>query len=156
MRRYYEDIEVGDRDEYGGRKVTKEEMVEFAKKYDPQPFHVDEEAAQESFFGGLVASGWFTASVVMRMTVEYRLDEWASTGASGVGDLRWHAPVYPGDTLTVRTEVIEKESRDKKTGIIRYDEEVLNQDGEVVMSMEPMVLFERRGSKTGSNEQNDD
>jgi len=144
MTTYFEDIGVGDTDEYGGREVGKEEMVEFAEKYDPQPFHVDEEAARESFFGGLVASGWFTASVVMRMTVDHRLGDWESMGALGVGDLRWHAPVYPGDTLTVRTEVIEKEPRDEKTGVVRYDEEVLNQDGEVVMSMTPSVLFERR------------
>lgn len=155
MRRYYEDIKVGDTDEYGEREVTKEEMVEFAEKYDPQPFHIDEEAAQESFFGGLVASGWFTASVVMRMTVEYRTGEWASAGALGVGDLRWHRPVYPGDTLSIRTEVIEKEPRDEKTGIVRHDKEVLNQEGKVVMSMEPMVLFERRGSESGSKEQKD-
>jgi acyl dehydratase len=154
MRRYYEDIEVGDTDEYGGREVTKEEMVEFAEKYDPQPFHVDEEAAKETFFGGLVASGWFTASVVMRMTVEYRTGEWASTGALGVGDLRWHAPVHPGDTLSVRTEVIEKEPRDEKTGVVRHEKEVLNQDGDVVMSMEPLVLFERRG--TGRKKEEDD
>ena len=144
MKTYYEDIEPGDTEEYGGREVTKEEMVEFAEKYDPQPFHVDEEAAQESFFGGLIASGWFTASVVMRMTVDHRTGDWASMGALGVGDLRWHRPVYPGDTLSVRTEVVEKEPRDEKTGIVRHDKEVLNQDGEVVMSMEPLVLFERR------------
>jgi acyl dehydratase len=149
MKTYYEDIEPGDTEEYGGREVTKEEMVEFAEKYDPQPFHVDEEAAQESFFGGLVASGWFTASVVMRMTVDHRLGEWASAGALGVGDLRWHRPVYPGDTLSVRTEVVEKEPRDEKTGIVRHDKEVLNQDDEVVMSMEPLVLFERKGNGNG-------
>jgi len=140
---YYEDIETGDTVEYGGREVEKQEMVEFAEKYDPQPFHVDEEAARESFFGGLVASGWFTAAVVMRMTVDHNLGEWASMGALGVGDLRWHRPVYPGDTLSIRTEVTEKEVRDETTGIVRYDKEVLNQDGEVVMSMEPHVLFER-------------
>jgi acyl dehydratase len=144
MTTYYEDIEPGDTEEYGGREVEKQEMVEFAEKYDPQPFHVDEEAARESFFGGLVASGWFTASVVMRMTVDHHLGDWASMGALGVGDLRWHRPVYPGDTLSVRTEVTEKEPRDEKTGIVRYDKEVLNQNDEVVMSMEPMVLFERR------------
>ncbi len=144
MTTYYEDIEPGDTVEFGGRTVTKDEMVEFAEKYDPQPFHVDEEAALESFFGGLVASGWFTAAVVMRMTVDHHLDEWASTGALGVGNLRWHAPVYPGDTLSVRTEVTEKKPRDETTGIVRYEKEVLNQDGEVVMSMQPHVLFERR------------
>lgn len=146
MKTYYEDIEIGDTEEYGGREVTEEEMVKFAEKYDPQPFHVDEEAARDSFFGGLVASGWFTAAVVMRMTVDHRLGDWASMGALGVGDLRWRAPVYPGDTLSVRTEVTEKKPRDEETGIVRYDKEVLNQDDEVVMSMEPMVLFERRGS----------
>ncbi len=144
MTKYYEDVEPGDTEEYGEREVKKEEMVEFAEKYDPQPFHVDEEAAQESFFGGLVASGWFTASVVMRMTVDHRLGEWASAGALGVGDLRWHRPVYPGDTLSIRTEVIEKEPRDEKTGIVRHEKEVLNQDDEVVMSMDPLVLFERK------------
>jgi acyl dehydratase len=90
----------------------------------------------------------------MRMTVDHRTGDWASMGALGVGDLRWHRPVYPGDTLSVRTEVIEKEPRDEKTGIVRHDKEVLNQDGEVVMSMEPLVLFERRGS--GGDEKKDD
>jgi len=144
MTTYYEDVESGDTRKYGEREVTKKEMVEFAEKYDPQPFHVDEEAARESFFGELIASGWFTASVVMRMTVDHSLDDRASMGALGVGDLRWHRPVYPGDTLSVRDEVVEKEPRDESTGLVRYKKEVLNQNGEVVMSMEPLVLFERR------------
>lgn len=153
MTTYYEDVEIGDTEEYGGREVTKGEMVGFAEKYDPQPFHVDEEAARDSFFGGLIASGWFTASVVMRMTVDNHLGDWASMGALGVGDLRWHRPVYPGDTLSVSDEVVGKEPRDEKTGIVRYEKEVLNQDGKVVMSMEPMVLFERR---SGGSEKKDD
>jgi acyl dehydratase len=142
---YYEDVKIGDTEEYGERVVTNDEMVEFAEKYDPQPFHVDEEAARESFFGELIASGWFTAAVVMRMTVEHGIGDRASMGALGVGDLRWHRPVYPGDTLSVRDEVVGKEPRDEKTGLVRYEKKVLNQDDEVVMSMEPLVLFERRG-----------
>ena len=156
MTTYYEDIETGDTEEYGEREVTKQEMMEFAEKYDPQPFHIDEEAARESFFGELIASGWFTASVVMRMTVEHGIDDRASMGALGVGDLRWHRPVYPGDTLSVRDEVVEKEPRDEKTGIVRYEKEVLNQDGKVVMSMEPMVLFERTRNDSGGNGRKDD
>jgi acyl dehydratase len=156
MTTYYEDVEPGDAREYGEREVNKEEMVEFAEKYDPQPFHIDEEAARDSFFGELIASGWFTASVVMRMTVEHGIDDRASMGALGVGDLRWHRPVYPGDTLSVRDEVVGKEPRDEETGIVRYEKEVLNQDGKVVMSMEPMVLFERRGSSSEGDEIKDD
>ena len=105
---YYEDIEVGDVHEFGAHTVTKAEIIEFAETYDPQPFHTDEDAATDSVFGGLVASGWQTAAICMRMLVDGPLSNRASMGARGIDELRWHQPVRPGDTLSVRTEVIEK------------------------------------------------
>jgi acyl dehydratase len=105
---YYEDIDVGDTDEFGEYTVTAEEILEFAEQYDPQPFHVDEAAAEDSPFGELIASGWHTASICMRLLVNGPLGDQAGMGARGVDELRWHQPVKPGDTLSIRTEVLDK------------------------------------------------
>ena len=102
---YFEEIEVGDEQSFGSRDVTREEILEFAERYDPQSFHTDEAAAGESMFGGLIASGWHTASMTMRLLVEYVFEGSAATGAVGVDELRWPNPVRPGDTLSVHTEV---------------------------------------------------
>lgn len=117
---YYEDIEVGDTAEFGEYHVTKEEIVDFAERYDPQPFHTDEEAAEDSAFGELVASGWHTASMCMRMLVDGPLQERAGMGARGVDELRWKQPVRPGDTLSIRSEVIDKRvsESDPKRGYV--------------------------------------
>ncbi|HKJ59639.1 MAG TPA: MaoC/PaaZ C-terminal domain-containing protein, partial [Halobacteriales archaeon] len=104
--RYFEDVEVGDAAEFGGYQVTAEEVVAFAERYDPQPFHTDEAAAQGSVFGGLVASGWHTAAMCMRMRVDAEGKEVPLLGSRGVDELRWRRPVRPGDTLRVRTEVV--------------------------------------------------
>lgn len=143
--RYYEDIDVGDVDEYGEYEVTKAEIVEFAEQYDPQPFHVDEEAATESMFGELVASGWHTASIMMRLGVESREDT-AFLGSFGVDELRWKAPVKPGDTLRRRSEIIEKrpsESNDER-GYVKIRTEGRNQDDEVVITMIGNGIIARR------------
>ena len=134
--KYYEDIEVGDTDEFGEYHVTKEEIIEFASKYDPQPFHTDEEAAKESAFGELVASGWHTAAICMRLLVDNMMDKRASMGARGVDELRWRQPVRPGDTLHIRTEVVDKRrsESDPGRGYVDNKMEGLNQDGEVVIS----------------------
>ena len=105
---YYEDIEVGETQEFGEYTVTKDEILEFAEQYDPQPFHVDEAAAEDSPFGELIASGWHTASICMRLLVRGPLGDQAGMGARGVDELRWHQPVKPGDTLSIRTEVLDK------------------------------------------------
>ena len=146
MTKSYEDIEVDDRWSTEAREVTREEMVGFARRYDPQEMHVDEDEARETFFGGLVASGWFTASVSMRLVVDEFLNEYAVVGAMGVDDLRWHEPVRPGDVLRVRGEVVGKETWDENHGLVRYEQEtVREEDDDIVMSLSADVLFERRG-----------
>jgi acyl dehydratase len=143
---YYEDIEVGDVTEHGTYEMTKAEIKEFAEQYDPQPFHTDEEAAEESIFGSLAASGWHTASVCMRLLVEGVLEDQASMGAAGVDELRWKQPVYPGDELTVRVEVIEKEPHptDPTRGRLNSRMTGLNQDGEEVISWIGLGMVKRR------------
>lgn len=106
--RYYEDFEIGDTFEFGTHTLTREEIVEFAEQYDPQPFHIDERAAQDSVFGGLIASGWHTAAVCMKLFVDGLIQDIASGGGRGVDDLRWHKPVHPGDELSIQTKLIEK------------------------------------------------
>ena len=143
---YYEDIDIGDTREFGAYEVTSEEIVEFAEQYDPQPFHTDEEAASESAFGELVASGWHTASICMRLLVEGALEEQAAMGARGVDELRWRRPVTPGDVLSVRTEVLDKRvsESDPRRGYVDTLLEGQNQDDEVVISWIGLGMIERR------------
>ncbi|MFA9424862.1 MaoC family dehydratase [Natronorubrum sp. A-ect3] len=150
---YYEDIEIGAVDEFGEYHVTKDELVEFAEQYDPQPFHVDEEAATDSAFGELIASGWHTASICMRLLVDGALNEQAGMGARGVDELRWKQPVTPGDTLSVRTEVVDKRvsESDPKRGYVDTRLEGLNQDGDVVISWLAHAMIERRNPAEYSN-----
>ena len=114
-RAFLEDFHVGDTDDFGGETITKDEIVSFARSFDPQPFHIDEEAARRSPFGGLIASGWHTTALVMRMIVGHFFgEESGSLGSPGMDEIRWLKPVRPGDTLHVRVEVLEvKESRSK-------------------------------------------
>ena len=134
--RYFEDYPLGQIMEFGPVDVTQEEIIEFAQKYDPQYFHTDPEKAEHSIFGGLIASGWHTASMVMRLMVEHYLSPKASLGSPGIDELRWLKPVYPGNQLHVRTTVLDcKRSRSKTDrGIIITLIEVLNQEKELVMS----------------------
>ena len=141
---YFEDLEVGDTREFGSYEATKEEILEFAEQYDPQPFHVDEEQAEQSMFGGLIASGWHTASMTMRMLVDNVMAESKATGAVGVDELRWRQPVRPGDTLTVETEVLAKEPDYMPgIGLVRSGTTVYG-DGTEVMSFVGLVLYEMR------------
>ena len=144
--RYFEDIEVGTTEEFGEYHVTREEIVEFAERYDPQPFHTDEAAARESAFGELVASGWHTAAMSMRMLVENYLSEQAGMGGRGVDELRWRRPVKPGDTLSVRTEVADtyRSESNSRRGYVETDIEVVNQNDEVVLSYTVTGMVERR------------
>ncbi|OIB59249.1 MaoC family dehydratase [Natrialba sp. SSL1] len=144
--KYYEDIEIGDTMEFGEYDVTEAEIVDFAESYDPQPFHIDTEAATESAFGELVASGWHTASMCMRLLVDGPIDDRASMGARGVDELRWKRPVKPGDTLSIRTEVIDKRvsESDPERGYVDSRLEGLNQDDEVVISWVGLGMIERR------------
>ena len=146
--RYFEDYYVGLVDEFGDIAVTAEEIVEFARRYDPQPMHVDPVGAAQGPFGGLIASGWHTASMVMRLFVEHYLSKVATLPSPGVDELRWVKPVRPGDTLRVRVTVLEtKRSRSKPDrGLVRGLMEVLNQNGELVMSNKPMNLMRCRSA----------
>lgn len=134
--RYLEDFAPGMVFEFGDRLVTAEEIVSFARDYDPQPFHLDEAAGRETHFGGLVASGWQTAGFMMRMLVDNMLSPQTSLGSPGLDELRWLKPVRPGDRLRVRVNILEvKRSRSRpEMGTIRQTTEVLNQKNEVVMS----------------------
>jgi acyl dehydratase len=140
---YFEDLSEGETVTAGSRTVTAEEIVAFAEQYDPQPFHLDEEAAAQSPFGGLVASGWHTAALTMRLLVEGVLSETASQGALGVDELRWHRPVRPGDELSVETEIESKEPWSDEAGLARVRIET-SVDDDLAMSMVGLVLFGRR------------
>lgn len=147
MTRYYEDYEIGDTREFGERTVSKEEIIEFAEKYDPQPFHTDEEAAKDTMFNGLAASGWHTAAICMRMFVEHMIDD-ASQGARGVDELRWIKPVRPGDTLTAESEVVDKYP-DEDNPYIGYVDSRLtayNQDDEPVISWIGLGIIKREAA----------
>jgi acyl dehydratase len=146
--RYWEDFSVGDVFDLGTRTVTRQEIVDFAAQWDPQPFHVDEQAAQSSSFGGLIASGWHTASICMRLYVDALLLDAASMGSPGVDELRWLAPVRPDDTLTVSLTVIDSQpsSKNPGRGTVRLQWEAVNQDGVVVLRMSGRGLFGRRAT----------
>lgn len=141
---YFEDFDVGDSWEFGSYDVTREEIVEFAEKYDPQPFHTEPETASESVYGGLIASGWHTTAMFMRMFVEEFLSGTAAMGSPGVDELRWQTPVRPGDTLSVRLEVAGRDATHRERGTVDFDTEILNDEDEPVMTMIGHVMFERR------------
>ena len=136
----------------GSYTVSAEEIIAFAKKYDPQPFHLDEEAARRSIFGGLIASGWHSCAIMMRLSVEaMRREEMAGVGSPGIDSCRWHKPVRAGDTVTVRTEITETwPSRTKPLGFIRRKAEMLNQHGEIVLTLIGVGMFLRREAAPGS------
>jgi len=144
--RYWEDIKEGEVVELGSRTLDKERMVAFAREFDPQPFHTDEKAAEASIWGGLIASGWLTGSVLMRIFYDGFLKDTASMGSPGIDELRWTKPVRPGDTLTVRLTVLETAASRSKPdrGIVRTLMEVLNQHGEIVMTTKGVNFFRRR------------
>lgn len=145
---FYEDLSIGDTREFGSYTVEKDEIVSFAEQYDPQPFHVDETAAEQSMFGGLIASGWHTAAMTMRMIVENIIRDSSAAGAVGIDNLRWKQPVRPDDTLSVTTEILEKEPWDDDLGLVRSGTSVYNQDDTEVMSMEGLMLYRMRNSSS--------
>ena len=144
----FEDFVPGSVRTSGTVLVTEEEIIEFAKRYDPQVFHTDPVAARDSIYGGLVASGWHTAAMAMRLIVENYLSGVASVGSPGVDEVRWLKPVRPGNRLSVRVTVLEARRSESKPdrGIVRSLVEVLNQDMAVVMSFKgvTMVLCRNR------------
>ena len=145
---YFEDIEVGLTRDCGSLTVTEEEILEFGERYDPQPFHTDPEAAAESAYGGLIASGWQTCALTARLLVTNYLNDTASAGGRGIDDLRWRRPVGPGDTLSVEAEVVTKRpARDMAVGETDVEVTTTNGDGETVLSMTALGLVERRDSE---------
>ncbi len=149
---YFEDFESGTVFDLGERTLSKEEIVAFAREFDPQPFHVDEDGASGSGFGGLIASGWHTAAIFMRLYVDALLSRAASMGSPGVEELRWLKPVRPGDTLRASLTVLDTtaSTRNPKRGTVHLHSEVRNQHGEVVMTMKARGLFARRGGDDAS------
>jgi acyl dehydratase len=144
--RYFEDFKPGDVIELGSRTITKERILAFAREFDPQPFHTDEEAAKRSIYGGLLASGWHTGSLLMRILYDGLLKDTASLGSPGIDELRWLKPVRPDDTLAARMTILEAiPSRSKPDrGLIRSLMEMRNQNGEVVLTIRGLSLLGRR------------
>ena len=144
--KYFEDVMVGETDFLGTHTITEEEIMAFAKRYDPQPFHTDPDAAKGTIFGGLIASGWHTCAIMMRLSVETaRRNRAVTTGSPGVDSCRWLNPVRPGDTLAGRAEVLETwPSRSKPIGFVRSRVEMLNQHNEVVLSLVGIAMYRRR------------
>ncbi|MBI3525597.1 MAG: MaoC family dehydratase [Betaproteobacteria bacterium] len=143
---YWEDFTVGSVRDHGGMVLSQEDILRFAREFDPQPFHVDETAASESIFGGLIASGWHTCALAMRMMCDAYLLESASLGSPGVDSIKWLKPVRPGDTLRLRTTVLEARPLESKPniGLIRSQWQVYNQQDECVMEMQGYGMFRRR------------
>ena len=147
--RYYEDLVIGTVTKSDRTyEVTREEVIDFASKYDPQPFHLDDEAAAQTHFGRLSASGWHTAAMTMRMMVEgwQTQEPSASLGSPGVDELRWKKPVYPGDTLRVESKLVFKRRMKSRPdmGLMKSEQTVYNQDGDVVMTMVSNGLIQVR------------
>lgn len=144
--RHWEDFQVGEVEQIGTRKVARDEVIAFAREYDPQPFHVDEGAAAKSMYGGLIASGWHTCAMVMRMMCDAYLLDSASVGSPGIDNLKWLKPVRPGDTIRAQRTTLESRASKSRPdiGIVKNRWEVFNQEGEMVMSMEGYGMFRRR------------
>ncbi|MFZ3048793.1 MAG: MaoC family dehydratase [Desulfatirhabdiaceae bacterium] len=154
--RYFEDYVEGITHEFGTISVEADEVIDFAKRFDPQPFHTDPEAGRQSIYGGLIASGWHTASLMMRLFVDHFLSHVASLGSPGVDELRWLKPVYPGDLLSLRVTVIEAKRSNSKPdrGLIRTDIQVLNQHHDVAMTMKALNFISCRQTSDGEVRRN--
>ena len=143
---YFEDMAVGATVDLGRRSVSEEEILRFAREFDPQPFHIDKQAAEKSIFGGLIASGWHTCSITMRLLVDGLLSHSSSLGSPGIEQIRWVKPVRPGDTLhavlTVQEVRMSQSKPDRGTARIHID--VTNQTDELVMWMESFGMFAKR------------
>ncbi len=143
---YWEDFPVGNTRELGCVTLAQEDIVRFAKEFDPQPFHIDEPAAKESTFGGIIASGWHTCSLAMRMICDAYLLDAASLGSPGVDNVKWLKPVRPGDTLRLICTVLEARPlvSNPQAGLVRTQWRMFKQTDECVMEMEGYSIFGRR------------
>ncbi|MGD9953634.1 MAG: MaoC family dehydratase [Burkholderiales bacterium] len=146
MTLYWEDFKVGQTVEMGSHTFTEAEIIEFARQFDPQPFHTDPVAAKRSAFGGLIASGWHTCAVCMRLNCESYINRTVSLGSPGLDNIRWHKPVRPGDTITYRRTVLQSRASQSRPGVglLLSRTEAFNQAGDLVMSMEGWGMFGRR------------
>ena len=146
VRYYWEDLQPGSVRELGTVTPTADEIRAFAAQFDPQPFHLDEEAGRQSVFGGLCASGWHTCAMAMRLTVDNFLRESSSMGSPGLENLRWMKPVFPGDTLSLKHRITESRPLNSRPdlGLVRSVWEMSNQRGEQVLHMEGYGMFRRR------------
>ena len=147
--RYFEDYLVGSVFEFGEVRVSEDDLVEFARRYDPQSFHTDREVAAHAMFGGLIASGWHTAALMMRMLVDHYLSKVASLASPGIDELRWLAPVRPGDVLRVQVTVLEaRRSRSREDrGVVTSAIAVTNQHNVVVMTVKAVNLMLMRAGR---------
>ena len=145
--RYFEDYVPGLVLEYGTIRLSEAEIIDFATRFDPQYFHTDPEAAKAGPYGGLIASGWHTAAVMMRLVADHYLSKVASLGSPGIDEIRWTRPVRPGDSLRIRVSILEAKRSTSKPdrGVVHASIEVLNQNQEPVMSMKGMNIFRCRG-----------
>jgi acyl dehydratase len=143
---YFEDFEPGQDIDLGLCTVTEEEIVAFARDYDPQPFHVDRDAAAHSIYGGVIASGWHTCGMMMRLVVDGLLGRSSSMGSPGLDGVRWLAPVRAGDTLNVRYRTVQVKASASKPdrGVVWSKWVAINQHGETVCTVEGMGMFGRR------------
>jgi acyl dehydratase len=144
--RYFEDYSTGEVFEFGGHTLTEVEIVAFARQFDPQPFHLDQAAARSTPYGGLIASGWHTACLMMRMLVDHFISPVASLGSPGIDELRWLAPVRPGDRLRARLTILETRpsSRRPDMGVLTQRVEMINQDDVIVMTCRGTGFYRRR------------
>lgn len=149
---YWEDLPAGKVFEFGPREVSRDEIIAFARQYDPQSFHTDEAAAKHSIYGGLIASGWHTCAIMMRMLCDGLLLRAACLGSPGVEAVRWLKPVRPGDALRMRMTVVEARPSGSKTdrGSVRLKWEMFNQNDEPVATIEVVQIYRRRSSETPS------
>jgi acyl dehydratase len=147
MTMYFEDFVVGETLHLGSVEITEDAIVEFAEEFDPQPFHIDPEAARDTPFGGLIASGWHTCALYMRLMCDGLLNDSSSQGASGMEELRWLNPVRPGDTLSAQFTVLDaqRSSTKPRRGTVKFRSEMSNQHGDVVLSMTGRGLYGTRG-----------
>lgn len=153
VRWYWEDFEVGNVREFGAMPVTREAVLAFAAQFDPQPFHLDDAAAEAGLFGRLAASGWHTCAMAMRMMCDGYLLESSGLGSPGLDNIRWLKPVFPGDTLSLRLTTLETRpmASRPKVGLVQSKWEVLNQHREAVLTMQGWGLFGRRNPETAAD-----
>jgi acyl dehydratase len=144
--KYWEDFKLGERAELGRHTFTEEEIIAFGRQYDPQPFHIDPHKARASAFGGLIASGWQTCAIGMRLMVDAYISQTVSLGSPGIDNIRWLKPVRPDDTISYSRVVLESRASAtrKGVGLVKHRWEAVNQRGELVLAMEGWGMFGRK------------